>query len=127
MTLANRPGEQFPAHVAQVDPVGTTVGQLVRYGAVLGFDRVPADALVGQTADVRVTIDSVSSVLRVPAGAVHPTDPAAPSTTDGTGQVRLRTPAGGTERRRVTVGVRGDRYVEIVGGLAEGDEVVLDW
>ncbi|WP_326556293.1 HlyD family efflux transporter periplasmic adaptor subunit [Micromonospora sp. NBC_01796] len=127
VTLANRPGEEFPARVTQVDPVGTADGQLVRYGALLSFDRVPADALVGQSANARVTIESVPGVLRVPATAVHLTGTDGTGGGPATGEVRLRTPAGGTETRRVTVGVRGDQYAEITDGLAEGDEVVLGW
>ncbi|MFK3983973.1 efflux RND transporter periplasmic adaptor subunit [Micromonospora sp. NPDC050397] len=132
ITLASRPGEEFTARVTQVDPVGTADGALVRYGALLGFDRVPADALVGQSANARVTVRSVAGVLRVPVTAVHL--PAASTSGQGAegatgpsdGQVRVRTPGGGTEPRQVTFGVRGDRYVEIVGGLDEGEEVLLD-
>ncbi|MFI6762613.1 HlyD family efflux transporter periplasmic adaptor subunit [Micromonospora sp. NPDC050417] len=129
--LADRPGEQLPAKVTQVDPVGTVDGPLVRYGALLSFDQVPADALVGQTANVRVTVESVTGVLRAPATAVHPeaAPPAADGATTGPsgGEVLVRTPAGGTEPRQVTIGVRGDQYVEITTGLAESDEVVLNW
>ncbi|RKR87691.1 HlyD family secretion protein [Micromonospora pisi] len=131
VTLANRPGEQLPAKVTQVDPVGTADGPLVRYGALLSFNQVPADALVGQTANVRVTVESVTGVLRAPATAVH-LDAAPPAPADGTtgpssGKVLLRTPAGGTEPRQVTIGVRGDQYLEITAGLAESDEIVLNW
>jgi HlyD family secretion protein len=139
VTLANRPGQEFPAKVTQVDPVGTASGQLVKYGALLSFDQVPADALVGQSANARVTVASVAGVLRVPTTAVHLTNgatsadpaatPAATAATTGssTGEARVRTAAGGIESRQVTVGLRGDQYLEISKGLAEGEEVVLNW
>ncbi|MFC0029244.1 efflux RND transporter periplasmic adaptor subunit [Micromonospora chaiyaphumensis] len=118
VTLADRPGEEFAATVSQVDPVGTTDGQMVRYGALLDFVDVPTGTLVGQSANVRVKIQSVSGVLRVPVTAVG-------AITGDAGTVLLRT-AVGTESRQVTVGVRGDQYTEITAGLAEGDQVVVN-
>lgn len=113
VTLADRPGEEFTARVVQVDPVGTADGDMVTYGAVLAFDEVPADLLVGQSAGVKVTTSSVADVLRVPSTAVG-----------GTGTVLVRTPAGDAERS-VEVGLRGDQYTEIKSGLIEGDEIVI--
>ncbi|WP_156313206.1 efflux RND transporter periplasmic adaptor subunit, partial [Micromonospora sp. HK10] len=117
VTLADRPGEEFAARVTQLDPVGTTDGQMVTYGALLDFDTVPKGTLVGQSANVRVTIRSVPDVLRVPATAVR-------EIIGDTGTVSFRT-ATGMQSRQVTVGVRGDQYTEITAGLAEGDEVAV--
>lgn len=117
VTLANRPGEEFPAKLIQVDPAGTSDGQLVRYGVLIAFDQVPADLLVGQNANVRVQVVTVGDVLRVPSTAVH-------VGADGTGTVQ---PAGAPEPRQVVIGVRGDQYTEIRSGLTEADRVLTSW
>lgn len=114
--LADRAGEEFAAEVIQVDPVGTADGSMVRYGTVLAFDTTPEDLLVGQSAGVRVSVAEASGVLRVPASAVHDIH-------DGTATVLVRA-ADGDQRRTVSIGLRGDRYVEIRSGLAEGDTVL---
>ncbi|GAB2953792.1 hypothetical protein GCM10027280_47790 [Micromonospora polyrhachis] len=120
VTLGDRPGEEFTARVTQVDPVGTVSGQMVRYGVLVNFDQVPTDVLVGQSANVRVKIKSVAGALRVPSSAVRlGTDPA-------TATVLVRTP-GGDEQRQVTVGQRGDQYLEVTFGLSEGDQIVASW
>jgi multidrug efflux pump subunit AcrA (membrane-fusion protein) len=123
VSLADRPGEPLPAKVTQVEPTGTVDGQtstslptprpqkMVRFGVLLAFDKVPDDLLTGQSADVQVQTGSATGVLCVPASAVH----------DVT--VKLTT---GVEKQ-VEVGLRGDQYVEIKSGLAEGDEVVASW
>ncbi|GIG93322.1 efflux RND transporter periplasmic adaptor subunit [Plantactinospora endophytica] len=112
VTLANRPGEEFAARVVRVDPVGAADGDLVRYGVVLAFEEVPAELLVGQSANVRVRTGEVAGVVRVPSTAVR-----------GDATVVVRTGAG-DQVRAVGVGLRGDRYTEIKTGLVEGDEVV---
>lgn len=115
VTLADRPGEEFPAKVVQVDPVGAAEdgGTMVKYGVVLAFEKVPGDLLVGQSANVKVTTSSVADVLRVPSGAVRD---------DSTVLVRT---AAGDESRAVELGVRGDQYTEVKSGLIEGDEIVI--
>jgi multidrug efflux pump subunit AcrA (membrane-fusion protein) len=114
VTLADRPDETLAAKVTQVDPIGTVDGQMVRFGALLAFDKVPGDVLSGQSANVRVEIDSVTDVLYVPTGAVH-------------GSTVKVVRGAATEERQVEVGLRGDQYAEIRSGLAEGEEVATSW
>ena len=116
VTLADRAGQTFAATVAQVDPVGTSDGTMVRYGVLLSFDKAPADLLVGQSANVRVTTGSSDDVLRVPSTAVH-------DVAGDTGVVRH---ADGSTTK-VGVGLRGDTYTEITSGLEIADEVVRSW
>jgi HlyD family secretion protein len=111
VTPAGRSGTELAAEVVQLDPVGTSDGQVVRFGVRLALDDAPDDLLIGQSAAVRIRIATVADVLRVPAGAVEVRP-------DGSGTVLL---AGAAEPRDVVVGVRGDQFVEIRSGLAEGD------
>ncbi|GAB2603754.1 hypothetical protein Aab01nite_47840 [Paractinoplanes abujensis] len=115
VTLADRAGQEFTATVVQVDPVGTSDGTLVRFGVLLSFDSLPKDLLVGQSAAVRVTTGRKEEALRVPATAVHDVS--------GDRGTVLRDGV----RAEVSVGVRGDQYIEITEGLAVGDEVVRSW
>ena len=115
VTLADRPGEQFPATVVQVDPTGTSDGTMVRYGVLLAFDTAPKDLLVGQSASVRVTTGNRSDVRRVASTAVH--DVHGDSGTVLKGGARLA----------VGVGLRGDQYTEITSGLSTGDQVARSW
>jgi multidrug efflux pump subunit AcrA (membrane-fusion protein) len=109
----------YGAEVVQVDPVGTSDGTLVRFGVLLAFADSPADLLVGQSAQVMVRTGEVADVLRVPSTAVH-------DVSGGSGTVLVRA-ADRPEERVVTVGLRGDRYTEITGGLEQGDQVVRSW
>jgi multidrug efflux pump subunit AcrA (membrane-fusion protein) len=118
ITLADH-DEALAGTVVQVDPVGTSDGTLVRYGAVISFTTRPSDLLVGQSAQVRVRVGTVTDVLRVPSTAVH-------DISGGSGTVLLRQGSTGT-RRTVTVGLRGDQYTQVVDGLAAGDQVVRSW
>ncbi|WP_232323530.1 efflux RND transporter periplasmic adaptor subunit [Catenuloplanes japonicus] len=116
VTLADRPGETFAATVTQVDPVGTATDSMVTYGALISFDTVPEDLLVGQNAQATVTISAVAGVLRVPASAVRDVN-------GGNGVVTVRA-NGVDEQRTVRVGLVGDAYAEITSGVAAGETVV---
>ncbi|WFE25853.1 efflux RND transporter periplasmic adaptor subunit [Solwaraspora sp. WMMD791] len=116
VTLPTRPDAEFPARVGQLDPVGTVDGQLVRYGVLIDFDEVPADLLVGQSASVRIVVDEVADVVRIPVTALRGDG--------GEDVVIVRVADGGQQRRVVVVGVRGDRYVEVVDGLTVDEEIV---
>ncbi|WP_433795182.1 efflux RND transporter periplasmic adaptor subunit [Actinoplanes sp. CA-252034] len=109
----------YTAEVAQVDPAGTSDGTLVRFGVVLAFADAPDGLLVGQSAQIKVRTGEATDVLRVPSTAVH-------DVSGGSGTVLLHV-ANRSEERVVTVGLRGDRYTEITGGLEQGDQVVRSW
>jgi RND family efflux transporter MFP subunit len=115
ITLPNR-ADAVTGRVSQIDPTGTVSDRLVRYGALVAFDEASADVLLGQSATVAVTVASASDVLYVPTAAVA-------DVSGETGTVTVR--SGGREQvRSVRIGLRGERYTEIVDGLGEGDEVV---
>ncbi|PZG16673.1 efflux transporter periplasmic adaptor subunit, partial [Micromonospora craterilacus] len=117
LTLADRPDQEFAATVGQVDPVGATDGTMVRYGVLLSFTDAPDTLLVGQSVAVTIRTGEVAEALRVPSTAVG-------DLVDGTGTVRVGT---GGEPRTVSVGLRGDQYVEITSGLTAGEEVRRSW
>ncbi|MBB3095318.1 HlyD family secretion protein [Actinoplanes campanulatus] len=106
----------YAGEVVQVDPVGTRDGTLVRYGVLLSVAHPPSDLLVGQSAQVEVRTGQVDSALRVPSTAVH-------DVSGDSGTVLVRS-GGQSVARTVTLGLQGDEYTEITGGLAEGDQVV---
>ncbi|MEV1199219.1 efflux RND transporter periplasmic adaptor subunit [Microbispora rosea] len=117
VTLPAQPGQEYPGTVAHIDPTATTSNRLVRYGVTIVLNKHPARLLLGQSATVRVTTGEAADALYVPSQAVR-------AQGDGTAVVTVAD--GGTQSRRtVQVGVRGDSYVEITGGLSEGDQVVL--
>ncbi|WP_433212781.1 efflux RND transporter periplasmic adaptor subunit [Dactylosporangium sp. CS-047395] len=111
ITLPDNAAEKFPGKVLQIDPAGTVSNRLVRYAALISFDKVPDTLLYGQSATVAVVTASVDDVLSVPSTAVH----------DGFVTVRVN---GKDERRAVETGLRGDVNTEIKSGLAQGDEIL---
>ena len=112
ITLPDRDDAALAGKVTQIDPAGTVSNRLVRYAAVITFDKAPDALLYGQSANVVVTTESADGVLYVPTTAVI----------DGTVTVRVN---GRTEKRTVEVGLRGDVSTEIRSGLNEGDEVLV--
>jgi RND family efflux transporter MFP subunit len=117
ITLTDQDSTQVKGKVSQIDPAGTTSGRLVRYGVLIAFDDVPADLLIGQSANVAVVTASATNVLFVPSSAVSGGD-------NGTGTVTVRS-GGRNETRPVQVGLRGDQYTEIRSGVTDGQELVI--
>jgi HlyD family secretion protein len=115
VALPAQDDQTFRATVETVDPTGTSDGTMVRFGVVLSFVQAPATLLVGQSATVTVTTGSQTDVLRVPSTAVHNVAGTSGTVLEDGAQVK------------VGVGLRGDQYTEITGGLAEGDPVARSW
>jgi RND family efflux transporter MFP subunit len=111
ITLPDNPGTGHGGKVIQIDPAGTVSNRLVRYAALISFDKTPGTLLYGQSATVAVVTAAADDVLSVPSTAVH----------DGTVVVRVD---GRDIERTVEVGLRGDVSTEIKRGLAEGDEIL---
>src|SRR5207248_4330208 len=87
------------------------------YLVVISLDAVPAGARLGQTTSVAVTVARADNVLRLPTAAVR--------SAGGRFTVQLVTGTNKTQTTVVQVGVQGDTYDEITGGLSEGQQVAI--
>lgn len=105
------------ASVAQSEPWrGTAVKE---YDAVVSIDDLPADAGLrpGMTAEVKILVKTIKSVLSVPVQAV----------TEYDGDHVCYVVAGGRiDKRMVKVGENNEQRIHVLEGLAEGEQVALD-
>ncbi|WP_460335470.1 efflux RND transporter periplasmic adaptor subunit [Actinoallomurus acanthiterrae] len=116
ITLSTDSAKTYAGSVTHIDANATTSDRLVKYGVMIAFDDVPSKVLIGQSGTVSVTTASAADVLYVPSSAVR-------TGANGTSTVRVRQ-GDRTVTRTVTVGVRGDTYVEVKSGLSKGERVV---
>ena len=114
VTLNASPGTNLSATLTSVSPTPTTTNGVVSYSATFTLAKVPAEARIGQTANVSVQTAKASNVLYVPSTAI---------VTSGTTNTVTLANGGGT--REVQIGVRGDSFTEVKSGLEEGEQVEL--
>lgn len=86
------------------------------YNIYISLDEIPAGLADGMTSDASVTIARRVDVLCLPRAVVR---------ASGEGKANLKVWDGvQTENRSVSVGLRGDAFVEILSGLKEHEKVV---
>lgn len=86
------------------------------YSIYVSLDQVPDKLAEGMSADASVAIAQVQGALCLPRGVVS-------ASSENTAIVEVWT-GDHKDNREITVGLRGDVYVEILDGLEEGEEVV---
>ena len=92
-------------------------GDSPRYHIYITLNDVPDGLADGMTADAAITITKRENVLCLPRSIVR---------ASGVDEVTLKVWVNQTEEtRKVIVGLRGDSDVEILSGLTEGDQVVI--
>jgi HlyD family secretion protein len=106
-------GQTYPGEVTSISPE-------VRNGEVTGRvrfkDEVPPGLRQNQRVSVRILMDRRDGVLKVERGAFYEA---------GAGTVAYVVRDGVAERVAITTGAASVREVEITGGLAEGDRIVI--
>jgi len=113
-----RPGQSFPGRVNRVVPEGAERQGVVTYEVFLALDQTPPGLLPDMTTDAELVVAERGNVLTLPRRTIR----ARPNTTvsvpvlDG-GQVVTRS---------VEIGLVGDLNAEILSGLREGDQVVVE-
>ncbi|WP_337092195.1 efflux RND transporter periplasmic adaptor subunit [Mesorhizobium argentiipisi] len=106
-------------------PSGGQVGgrsgqtQPVYYNAFFEVPNKEGKLLAMMTADVTITVSAVDDVLLVLRNALVGPD------ADGSYGARVEKGAGATEARRVRVGLVNQTDAEILGGLSEGEKIIL--
>jgi RND family efflux transporter MFP subunit len=127
ITVDALPGKKYTAHVTKVAPAAVTAARgqggsdVFPVEAQLDGGQDLTDIKPGMTADVRIVVATQKNVLLLPIEAVV--------TAKDKSHVTLIDPAVGqqkTSERDVTLGVRNDRDVEIKGGLAANDKVLIN-
>jgi RND family efflux transporter MFP subunit len=92
-------------------------GDRPRYNIYITLSEIPDGLADGMTSDAAITIEKRTDVLCLPRSVVR---------ASGVDEVTLRVWANqAIEARTVTIGLRGDSDVEILSGLIEGEQVVI--
>ena len=121
VTLDALPGTTITGTVERIAPAATVQGGVVDYEVIIGL--APADAPIrtGMTANATIVTEELTDVLTIPTWVVR--------VDRSTGQTYVQRRvgdkrSGNVERVDVQVGVRYEGVAQVLGGLAEGDEVV---
>lgn len=110
------PAEAIQGRVTRIVPRRIQGENRPLYYVYLAPETVPERIVAGMTADASIIVAQSSDVLRLPRALVR-------AGSSNTAQVRVWT-NGQEEARQIEVGLRGDIYIEIIGGLGEGEEIV---
>ena len=111
-----RPDVTIQGSVDRIIPMRIE-GDRPRYNIYITLDNVPDGLADGMTADAAITIEERTGVLCLPRSVVR---------ASGVDEVSLRVWTNETiETRTATIGLRGDSDVEIISGVSEGEQVVI--
>jgi multidrug efflux pump subunit AcrA (membrane-fusion protein) len=118
IALETLPDQELNGVVSFINPVGQTVGGLVKYTVRVDLSNVPSGLLLGTTTDVTIQAGEAQTVLVVPVDAVQ---------NDAEGEYVLKV---GDSDQPVRVNVRsgaliGDQVV-VSGELQIGDRLLLN-
>jgi HlyD family secretion protein len=111
-----RPDVTIQGQVDRIIPIRIE-GDRPRYNIYITLNEVPEGLADGMTADAAITIEKRTGVLCLPRSVVR---------ASGVDEVSLKVWTNQTiETRTVAIGLRGDSDVEIISGVKEGEQVVI--
>ena len=126
ITVDAMEGHTYTGVVTNVNINGTTQGGVTSYPVTIRIDETDG-LLPGMNVDVAIEVESKADVVSVPVSAVQRGNLVLVKTGDvPEGQENAVGEDGlpvGYEYREVTLGINDDDYIEITGGLEEGDEI----
>ena len=118
ISLIAFPDETFPGKVISINPAEELIENVVYYTATISFEDMPEGIRPGMTADLLIEIDSRENVLIIPEDAILEKD--------GKSTVQIYQ-AEKIEEREIEIGLIGsDEMVEVVSGLQEGEQVIVE-
>jgi macrolide-specific efflux system membrane fusion protein len=116
VTVNALPGEKLAAHVAAIDDMPTTNNGVVSYTVTLGLDQSENGLKPGMTASAQVVVSQIDGVVTVPSSAVSRRGLASTVTAVRGGKKSVQP---------VVTGIMGDSTIQIISGLAPGQQVAI--
>ncbi|MCX7838007.1 MAG: efflux RND transporter periplasmic adaptor subunit [Anaerolineae bacterium] len=116
VTLDALVGKTYNATISAIGPVATITQGVVNYPVIAIVDNTDGAIKPGMTANLSITVDRRDNVLLVPARAVR---------SQGNQRIVNVLYKGQTIATPVTIGLTNDQFAEVLGGLLEGDEVIV--
>ena len=117
VTIDSIGNETYTGTVTKVDKTATSSSGVTYYTAEVHIEKTE-DMLSGMSASVVVTIEGSENALLIPVDALHQSSSSAYVYTEydeSTGEY--------SGKKEVTIGLSNSNYVEITGGLSEGETV----
>jgi len=108
-------GLSITGDVVEVDTIGTINQGIVSYDVKIAFDVQDEGVKPGMSVSVNIITESKANVLLAPVSAVK---------TMGNGNYVEVLVNGQPQRKTVIIGLSNDTMIEIIEGLAEGDEII---
>lgn len=109
-------GRELPGRVEKIYPEGVTEQEVVRYQVRVELLDLPPELRPGMTADVTITLARLADVVHIPDSAIE--------RAGGKTSVQVLE-NGKPARREIQVGLTNWTDTQVVGGLQEGEEVVM--
>ncbi|MFH1841446.1 MAG: efflux RND transporter periplasmic adaptor subunit [Candidatus Nealsonbacteria bacterium] len=117
ISLIPLPNQIFKGKIISINPAEKLVESIVYYEVKINFENYPEGIKPGMTADLTIKTNSKENILVVPEDAIQKKDG------KYTVQVFINNRS---EEREVEIGMEGTNdMVEIISGLAEGEQVIL--
>ena len=112
------PNQVFPGKVILIDPAEKMVEGVIYYGVKINFENPPQEIKPGMSADITIKTAQKDNVLVVPGSAIEKKN-------DKT-FVQIAKNGENLEEREVQTGLSGNNdLVEIISGLAEGEQIAV--
>jgi len=117
ISLTAFPDEFFKGKIVSIDPAETLKEGVVYYETTVDFENPPEEIKPGMTADMTITTMTKENVLVITNAAIQASN----------GQTMVQVLNGKKiESRQIEIGIKGSNdMVEVVSGLKEGEEVII--
>lgn len=114
------PGVLMDGVLTRIAPRSRNVDGVIVFDVDVDVNDPSALLRVGMSVDASIVIDETSNVISIPTNYIR-TDRATGNTT-----VTILNADGTTEVRPISVGLRGEEFTEVNGGLVPGDLIVVE-
>jgi HlyD family secretion protein len=120
ITVDALPDEELTGEVTFISPFSTEVAGIVNYPITIAIDPTDIDLKGGLTATANIIVDGRENVLYIPNGALKG------SMGNYYVEVVVDKDKDITEERNIVNGIQNNIYTEVISGLSEGEEVVVE-